>query len=166
MKNIKLYLKINYWLIIICFFLPFMVDNCIHEQLDPGSRKHNKDSVQQVAANNRNAVDTVRAKIGPAVQHDKGRDSVKPQLSAPRKVYNLIMSPTEQSISGIGYIIYRTQWINVSAALCLLLTLISMIFIYRKNSRHKLLFIFSVICFLFCFIFAYNIIYRWQRNQC
>ena len=152
MEKLKRILRINYWLIIICFFLPFMVDTCIHDQLHPGERKF-KDSLKEATLAKEKAEidfkDSIKIKgitISPKTDSIKKETlNFKENISFVRKLYNFIISPSDMVITGVGYIIYRSSWKTFSPALGLLLSLISLILVYLKNSRYKLLFFFSII---------------------
>jgi hypothetical protein len=144
MTKLKLYLKINYWLIIICFFLPFMVDTCISNQLNPQKKHRKQDTAKvQYALVKEQNIKTVML-----------TDTIIPQPTTLRKLYNFIISPSNDTISGIGFVIYYTRadlYFSIPVV-CLLMTLISLVMVYRKKSRHLLLSILSALCIILLFI--------------
>ena len=75
---------------------------------------------------------------------------IKPNPGPLLKLYYFIVSPKKGTISGIGVIIYYSQSdeLMIELPICMLLTLISLFFIYRKKSKHLMLSIFSAISFL------------------
>lgn len=149
MKNLKLLTKVNYWLILICFFLPFMVDTCIHDTLAPKNKSTKTETISKndTVAANQTVIDTAKTAKNETIQK---ADTAKQKVSPAKRIYNFIVSPSKDAISGLGFIIYYSLagLMFIIPVLCFLLVITSLIIVQRKKPKYLVTAIFSAISFI------------------